>query len=104
LLVRGSGAAADVELDGSKGLLMSLDRHAQSRQQSLGRVKIHNEPLVRLDVLTTGGEWLGVEPEVENHFLGRRSDAAEVRVGRQRLRIVDDDLGLLLSGLALRCF
>ena len=85
----------------AEGLLVPLDRHAQGRQEPLGRVEVHHDPLVRLDVLPAGRERLGIEAEVEDHFFGSGRDPAEVRVGRQRPRVVDDDLGLLLLGLGL---
>ena len=72
---------------------MPLDRHAQGRQEPLGRVEVHHDPLIRLDVLAAGGERLRIQAEVEDDFLGSRRDSAEIGVRRQRPRIVDDDLG-----------
>ena len=75
---------------------MALNGHAQGRQEPLGRVEIHHDPLIGFDVLTTGGKRLRIQAEVENDFLGGGRDPAEIRVGRQGRGIVDDDLGLLL--------
>ena len=98
------GAAADVELDRAEGSLVPLDRHAQGRQQALGRVEVHDDPLVGLHVLAAGGERLGIQAEVEDDLLGSRGHSAEVGVRRKGARIVDDDLGrLLLRGLEPVC-
>ena len=50
--------------------------------------------LVRLDVLTALGKRLSIQAEVEDHFFGRGRHPAEVRVGRQDSRIIDNNLGL----------
>ena len=74
---------------------MALDRHAQGRQEPLGGVEVHHEPLVGLHVLAAGGERLGVQAEVEDDLFGGGGDAAEVRVRGQRAGVVDEDFGLL---------
>src|SRR5215207_1602461 len=51
LLLSRTGPTAHVELDRAEGLLVPLDCHAQSREQALGCIEIHDDPLVRLDVL-----------------------------------------------------
>ena len=97
------GPAADVELDRAEGSLVPLDRHAQRGQEPLGGVEVHHDSLVGLHVLTTGGERLGIEAEVEDDLLGRRGDPAEIGVRRKRRGIVNDDLGrLLLLGIRSR--
>ena len=81
---------------------MALNGHAQGRQQPLGSVEVHDDPLIGFDVLATGGERLRIQAEIENNFLGRGCDPAEIGVGRQGRGIVDDDLGLLLGLRILR--
>ncbi len=89
--------AADVELDRAEGLFVTLDRHADGRQEPLGRVSVHDDPLARLDVLAAGREGLGIEPEVEDDFLGGGGYPAEVGVRRQGPRVVDDNFRRLLD-------
>ena len=81
---------------------MTLDGHAQGRQEPLGRVEVHHDPLVRLDVLAAGRERLRIEAEVEDDLLGSRRDPAEIGVRRQGAGIVDDDLGGLTLRVLLR--
>jgi len=88
-----SGSAADVQFDRAESSLMPLDGHTQRCEQTLGRVEVHHDPLVRLDVLAAGRERLGIQAEVEDHLLGSRRYPAEVGVRRQSARIVNDDLG-----------
>ena len=105
-----AGAPPDVQLDGAKGSFMPLNRHSQGRQEPLGRVEIHHDPLIGLDVLPAGGEWLRIQAEVEDDLFRSRRDPAEIGVRGKRRGIVDDHFGLLLrlGGLdaraRFRCF
>ncbi len=65
---------------------MALNGHAQGRQEPLRRVKVHDDPLIGLDLLAAGRERLRVEAEVEDDLLGRRRDATEIGVRREGRR------------------
>jgi hypothetical protein len=80
LRLRRRDAAADVELDRTESLLVALDRRADGRQEPFGRVKVHDDPLNRLDVLAAGCERLHIQPKVEDDFLGRGGYPTEVGV------------------------
>ena len=77
----------------AEGPFMALDGHAQGRQEPLGRVEVHDDPLIGFDVLAACCEGLRIEAEVEDDFLGGCRDAAEIGIGRKRAGIVDDDFG-----------
>ncbi len=91
-----------VELDRAEHPFVPLNGHPQRGQEPLGRVEVHHDPLIGFDVLAAGCKRLRIQAEVEDDFLGRGRDPAEIRIGRQRRGIVDDDLGLLL-GLWILC-
>ncbi len=63
-------ATADIEFNHTEGLLVSLNRLADGHQEPLGSVRAHDDPLRRLDLLAAGREGLGIQPKVEDHFLG----------------------------------
>src|SRR4051794_11887746 len=66
LLLGALGASADIELDGSEGLLVAADGRLERHHQPLGGEEIRRDSLAHLDLLRPGGEWLHVEPEIED--------------------------------------
>ena len=83
-LLEGTGTAANVELNGTEGPLMALNGHTEGREQPLGGIEVHDNALVGLHILTTGGEWLGVQPEIHDDFFGRGSHPGSHNPGNQR--------------------
>jgi len=55
-----SGTLADVHFEGAIHILVLLESHAQSTQQTLGRVKVQHQPVRQLDRLAGGRCHLGV--------------------------------------------
>jgi len=90
-------AALDIEFDHTEGLLVSLNCRADSHQEALGSVSVHDDPLARLDPLEPGREGLRIQPKVENHFLGGGGYPAEVGVCWLSPSVIHDHLGGLLA-------
>lgn len=78
---------------------MSLDRQVQSVQHSLGGVVVGHDSLRDRHRMHRHAKWLRIQPEVDNHFLGRSRDATKVRIRRDGVRIFNfNPLLLLLFG------
>ena len=95
----GTNALLHVGLQHAERLLVPLNRQLQGVQHPLGREEIRDDPLGDGDRLRGNAKGLRIETKIDDQLLRRARNAAEIGVKRQRLRIVNFDLGTLL-GLA----
>ncbi len=83
---------------------MALNRHLQRSQQSLGRVEIHNDPLLDMDRILWNSNGLGIQTKVNNELFWRACNAAEIRIKGDRVFIFHLDLDRLrLLALSFLC-
>jgi len=62
----------------TKDGFMALHRHLQGSEQSLGGVKIHDDPLLDVNRILRDSNRLRIQSEVDDQFLGRSRDAAKI--------------------------
>lgn len=82
---------------------MTLNRHTQRTQQTLGSKEIHDNPLSNRDRLRRNAHRLVVQSEIDDELFRSASNAAEIRIRCDNSRIVEFDfsaLGRTLSGIA----
>ena len=70
----------DVDFQHAEGRFVTLDRHVQGGQQPLGGVVVQDDPFGNLDRLAGQRLRLGIQTEVDDQFLRRAGDAAEIRI------------------------
>jgi hypothetical protein len=79
----------NVSLKHPKNLLVTLDGHLQSRKQTLGRVEIHNDPLLDMDRILGNPNRLWIQTKVDNQLFWGSSDSAKVRIQGNRVFVLD---------------
>jgi hypothetical protein len=76
---------------------VALNRQSQGVQHPLRRKEIRDDPLRNGNRLRGNAKGLRIEAKIDDQFFRRASDAAEVGVKCQSLRIVNLDLDPLLG-------
>jgi hypothetical protein len=85
-------ALLDVCFQNAERLFVALQRETQGMPQSLRGVKIRDDALGDIDGLSRDADRLGIQCEIDDELFGSARHAAEIRVARDGLRIVDLDL------------
>jgi len=73
-----------------------LNGHVERLQHALGGEIVGDNPLLHLHRLGRDTKWLRIEAEIENEFLGRARNAAEIGVQADRVLVVHFHVGSLL--------
>ena len=76
-----------VGLQNAEGRFVALDRQLECAEQTLGRIVVDDQSLGHLQGLLGSAEGLRIETEVNDQFLRRAVDAAEIGVGRDHVVI-----------------
>ena len=87
--------ALDIGFQHAESLFVAGDGHLQGVREPLGSEEIDDDSLGELDRFRGGAGDLLVETKVNDQFLRRAGNAAEVGIGRQNVRLVDRHLNRL---------
>ena len=78
----------DVGFQYAEYIFMSVNRHLQGAQQTLGGMPAGNNSLSDHNRFRRCTHWLRIEPEIDQQFLRRAGDAAEIGIVGNRIGVV----------------